>query len=285
MSITPKDVKQVILHDDDFGHEMRVGHIFGIHSQHITNLEYKIAPKHGGTYTDMLTGKPREFDYRFQIRNRNNRSQCIMLAVECKNLHKSSPLVVCGRSRTKEEAYHAFIESSRSDPFSVTKIKNDSIYSPGEFVGKSLVRLKEESSGQLKSVPESDVYDKWSQAVASSVELVERACSLPQGSQYPETVFSMIMPVVVVPNELLWKVSYDQAGQISQDPALADECEYFVDRKFRVDGLNSSCFILTHIHFVTLKGFADLLTRLFEVSGKYWNEMLSPNAPGLSSIE
>jgi hypothetical protein len=98
-------------------------------------------------------------------------------------------------------------------------------------------------------------------------------------------VFSMIMPVVVVPNELLWKVSYDQAGQISQDPALTDECEYFVDRKFRVEGLNSSCFILTHIHFVTLKGFAYLLTRFFESSGNYWNKMLSPNAPGLSSLE
>jgi hypothetical protein len=86
MSITPTDVKQVILHDDDFGHEMRVGYVFGTQSQHITNLEYKIAPKHGGTYTDLHSGKPREFDYRFQIRNRYDKSQCLLLAVECKNL-------------------------------------------------------------------------------------------------------------------------------------------------------------------------------------------------------
>ena len=279
MSLKPADVKRVILQDDDFGHEMRVGHIFGTYSHRITNLEYKIAPKHGGTYTDLITGKPREFDYRFQIRNRYDESQCVLLAVECKNLHKSSPLVVCGRSRTKGEAYHAFIESSRSEQFSVTKIKNDSIYSPGEFVGKSLVRFKQESGGQLKSISESDVYDKWTQAVASSVERVERACSLSQGSQYPEKVFSMIMPVVVVPDELLWRVDYDEAGQIPQDPALADECEYFVDRKFRIEGLNSSHFTLTHIHFVTLKGFSNLLTRLFKNprTESCWTKMLPSN--------
>jgi hypothetical protein len=275
VSIKPTDVKQVILNDDDFGHEMRVGHIFGNASQHITNREYKIAPKHGGTYTDLHTGKPREFDYRFQVRNRYDQSQCVLLAVECKNLHKNSPLVICGRSRTNEEAYHALIESSRTGPLSVTKIKTGSFYPPGDFVGKSLVRLKEDSSKQLKSVSESDIYDKWSQALASSVELAERACFLSQDSKYPEKVCSMVMPVVVVPDELLWTVNYDQAGQISQDPDIVEECVYFVDRKFRVDGLNSSHFILTHIHFVTLKGFKNLLARLFDSSGNYWNDILA----------
>lgn len=275
MALKPIDVKRVILQDDDFGHEMRVGNIFSVIRRSVTNPAYKIAPEHGGTYTDLLSGKPRQFDYRFQIRNRYDQSQCVLLAVECKNLHESSPLVMCGRSRTSEEAYHTFIESSRTHPSSVTKTKTgNSIYPAGEFVGKSLVRLKKEPNGQLRSVSEPDIYDKWSQALASSVELAERAGSLSQDSQnYPDKVLSMIMPVVVVPDGLLWTVNYDQAGQIPEDPALVEECEFFADRKFHVEGSSSSQFVLTHIHFATLKGFFNMLTRLHECSDNYWNKL------------
>jgi hypothetical protein len=277
VSLKPADVKRVILQDDDFGHEMRVGNIFGVIRRYVTSSDNKIAPEHGGTYTDLHAGKPRQFDYRFQIRNRYDKSRCVFLAVECKNLHESSPLVVCGRSRTHEEAYHTFIESSRTPPFSVTRKTGNSIYTLGEFVGKSLVRLKNESSGQLKSASDSDVYDRWSQALSSSVELAERAGSLSNDSKnypdYPDKVLSMIMPVVVVPDGLLWKASYDQAGQISEDPALVEECEFFVGR-FRIEDSNSSQNNLTHIHFVTLKGFSKLLTLIDECSDTYWNKLL-----------
>ena len=69
MSLKPTDVKRVILQEDDFGHEMRVGHIFSTVRPDVPNPAYNKAPEHGGTYTNLLTGKPRQFDYRFQIRN------------------------------------------------------------------------------------------------------------------------------------------------------------------------------------------------------------------------
>jgi hypothetical protein len=71
LNINPADVKRVIQDEDDFGHEMRVGKVFSefeeikIDSYEPTAIE-KV--EHGGTYTDPSLGKPRQFDYRCQIR-------------------------------------------------------------------------------------------------------------------------------------------------------------------------------------------------------------------------
>ena len=100
MSITTTDIRNVITKEDDFGHEMRVGHVIANHPM--------IKVQHGGTYTDSVTQKPRQFDYRCWIRKEN---ACLALAVECKNLGSSLPLVVCGRRRPEDEAFHDLIES------------------------------------------------------------------------------------------------------------------------------------------------------------------------------
>ena len=102
MAITPGEIKALALAEDDFAHEMRVGAV--LHS----------APDsivlHAGTYIDGVTGKPRQFDYRFRMRY-EAQSQCLQLAVECKNLQQDSPLVVCGYARRDSEAFHDVIES------------------------------------------------------------------------------------------------------------------------------------------------------------------------------
>src|SRR3989442_1029387 len=107
MPISPCDIRNVVTKEDDFGHEMRVGHV-------IRDCP-AIEVQHGGTYTDSVTKKPRQFDYRCSLRKE---IATLMLAVECKNLSASVPLVVCGIKRRQDEAFHDVIESRRG-PFTL----------------------------------------------------------------------------------------------------------------------------------------------------------------------
>src|SRR5881394_80928 len=100
MPISPSDILNVVTREDDFGHEMRVGHA-------IRDCP-AIRMQHGGTYTDSVTQKPRQFDYRCWLRKERTG---LSLAVECKNLSPFVPLVVCGIERCEDEAFHDLIES------------------------------------------------------------------------------------------------------------------------------------------------------------------------------
>src|SRR6185503_3395391 len=100
MSISPSDIQTVVLKEDDFGHEMRVGSVI----RDIPNIQ----TQHSGTYTDSVSGKPRQFDFRCSLRKESSELQ---LAVECKNLSASAPIVMCGTERQKNEAFHDLIES------------------------------------------------------------------------------------------------------------------------------------------------------------------------------
>jgi hypothetical protein len=189
------------------------------------------------------------------------------MAVECKNLDPSAPAVICGRPRTEEEAYYTYIESSMGDGGTVfpdfRKVRGGQFYKAGEFVGKSIVRLRE-NRGNLEAISDADIYEKWSQALASSIELAEVAAA--QARLGHTHCCALFLPIVVVPEGTLWQVSYDGTGNISEDPEQVSHCEFFVERRFRI---HSKEFVLTHIHLATLKGFRELLS-LFWKHTSYW---------------
>ena len=269
MSITTEEIKNVVLVEDDFGHEMRVGNI-------LTNPTYPpvhyaqarvMAPRHGGTYKDQVTGKTRQFDYRCQI-SRNYRSPVnIFLAVECKNLNPDFPVVVCGRQRTREESCHLFIEIGH-DGKSQSKIVEgaNSFYKPNSFVGKSLLRLRKKDN-RLCADGDSEVYDRWSQAVASSHDLAFAAANNKSSHPY----FAFVMPVVVVPDNSLWIVTYNDDGLIAGDPIQVNQSDFYIDHKLLI-GLP---FALTHIHFVTLKGLSELVSTFANADAYQWDQIFN----------
>jgi hypothetical protein len=289
MSIKPADVKQAILAGDDFGHEMRVGHIFAkltvtARGQFTNPAIFEILG-HGGTYVDSVMGKPRQFDYRYRISRFDQTPlnvHYVLLAVECKNLYKESPLVVCGRARALDEAYHVRIETENDEPAGAFWCKmrkvsgTQACYQENTFVGKSVLRLNEakvDGKWQWKAATDPDIYDKWSQALASSVELAEAAATYAE-KDAARRFSSVVLPVVVLPEDSLWTISYDAEGLIREDPRMADECELFVERKLNVRG---NQFVLTHIHFVSLRGFSKLLSR-FAQDDTIWERFFV--APG-----
>lgn len=278
MSISPSEIQTVVLSEDDFGHEMRVGGI-------LSNVKYPtpphaqarvLRPHHGGTYKDQVTGKTRQFDYRCQITKRYDDLHNIFLAVECKNLNPDLPLVVCGRSRTDDESYHVFIARGEDNKSQLRKVEGpSSLYKPRDFVGKSLLRLKKKDN-KLCTDGDSEIYDKWSQALASSQDLASGAV---YNKPLPKSL-AFIMPVIVVPNNSLWTVSYNDDGALQGAPQQVEQCEFYVDQKLPI-GLP---FVLTHIHFVTLKGLSQLLSDFANADSYKWDKAFSIDSSAFNPL-
>jgi hypothetical protein len=167
MAITPQVVREVVSREDNFGHEMRVGNILAQYPA--------IELLHGGTYVDTVSKKPRQFDFRWVSKESN----CLLaLAIECKNINPETPIAVCGTKRSETESFHMFIESRAiqeriTGPSSriLKVIGTDSLYRPTYFVGKSVLPVKP----NIKRDVDSDIYDRWAQALSSAVDLVRAA--------------------------------------------------------------------------------------------------------------
>jgi hypothetical protein len=230
--------------------------------------------QHGGTYKDPVTGKPRQFDYRCRIskkRAEEQWSKYILMALECKNVDADSPVIICGRQRTSDESFHHIIEISEKP--SIKRVSGArSIYVPNEFVGKSIVRIKTNSSGKLSASREgeSEIYDKWSQALTSSHDIASGSMHGRVYIKLPPYCWAFVMPVVVLPDGALWKANYNQDGRLARDPTPVNQCTFYVEHKLLV-GMD---LVQTHIHFVTLKGLSDLLQE-FLTSEAQWNKIIT----------
>jgi hypothetical protein len=290
MPITPVEVAKVIEDEDDFGFEMRVGAVLNLRTitapRHGTNVE--LPAEHGGTYVDLITQKPRQYDYRCRIWHTENNPRhrlCLRLAIECKNLHDSSPLVIVGRPRTKLESYCNFVESQLVDRMAHAEIKEQFhlsgllLYSRGEFVGKSVARLKREKQNWV-SESASDVYDRWAQTLSSSIDLVQGAAKMTLPPI--ERITSFIMPIVVVPDETLWIANFDEDGKIAPEPTTENHTTFFVGREISIgvwdadqSQYQQKPFALSHVHFMTLRGLQDFMLALVVSAPRFWANLFS----------
>lgn len=273
--ISPADIRDVVMREDDFGHEMRVGSVLRSFPSVII--------EHGGTYTDPVTRKPRQFDYRCWLTKQQAR---LALGVECKNVNSTTPLVVCGAPRFANQAVHDLIES-RQGRFddgdriqvglsSVTRrvSTNNKFYRTDDFVGKSLLRLQMDKRTASRS-GESEVYERWTQALSSAVELAKSATKLAKHLSMT-SVLSAVLPMVVVPNGALWRAVYDNTGRIASDPNPIDQCEFFIGREIEVAGPKGNpwfeTFTFSHVHFVTVDGLNSFLATMIP-DGPAWRNL------------
>lgn len=266
MSVTANEIKTLAQSEDDFRHELLIGktmRTFG--SNGLVQIQ------HGGAYNDPLTGKPRQFDFRALIR----RGACeAQLAVEGKRINPAAPIVVCGVARSNDEAFHELIVSiSRANAYGtyakIEQHKGD-LYHAGAFVGKSVFRAKN-TGGSLKKEGDGEIFERYAQALSSSVELASRACATAnQRGISPYEVWSAVLPIVVVPDGTLWCVKYDADGNFDGQPVQRDSCEIFTANTI-LTGCHDQLaveFRFSHVHIQTLKGFSDFLNNL--VNGDLW---------------
>ena len=250
--------------------------------------ENDMSCEHGGLYEDPVTGKSREFDIRAIKTLANFR---IRLAIECKNIREYFPVLVSCIPRHEVESYHqvAMVSEPKSDTYTALanfqqsraktlSIRNEhSIYKTNEPVGKSTAQVGRALDGTI-TANDGELYDKWSQSLSSSADLVSRVYWDGDENDDEDNYFSSVIPIIVVPNERLWSVSYDDNGERVQEPSPTDRCSCFVDKDYKMGTkLAGTRMWISHIELMTvdgLKSFVDShmkteegITKLFSMEG------------------
>lgn len=136
------------------------------------------------------------------------------------------------------------------------------IYSKGEMVGKATIQVgkaadrKERPLAERFESNDAAVYEKWSQAISSSFDLLKDAAT-----RSNDLRFTIVMPVLVVPENTLWVVDYAEDGTRLTEPAVTDECTFFLGKSYDIKMPDASIlnYTLSHLHIVTMKGLNKLL--------------------------
>ncbi len=263
------DISEYLAGYSDFSFELRV----------LKLLRTKnICCDHGGHYTDPVTKKSREFDIRARI---NIENISVRLAIECKNIRDNFPIIISCLPRSKEESFnqvcHLEDEKPSSDPFgiSLTPIalrsraqcltnRDQSIYPTGSSVGKSLTQVGRNSDKSITS-GDSEIYEKWGQALSSLSDLVQEMGS--DGAESNKPYFSLCIPILVVPDNRLWAVDYDYDGNLITSPSNIDHCSFFIGKDYSIR-FNEPSYIISHLEIFTVTGFEKFIeTKLLSSDG------------------
>lgn len=259
IAIAANDIREFADGSSDFGFELRV--LSGLESG-------AIDCEHSGTYDDPVTNKPRQFDIRAML---DLDTCCVRLAIECKNLRENFPLVVFQVPRSEKESYHDLIFSHEpqhhghgfASPLTETHgsmlrlRKEHSFYKPGEYVGKSCSQVGRAISGELTG-NDAEVYDKWYQAIHSAHDLVDRANEDWESNDQKACV-TLVLPVLVVPNDRLWGINYQSDGTRAGDPEPIDRVSLYIDKfvasSDRFSGISAN---FSHLEILTENGLTDM---------------------------
>jgi hypothetical protein len=223
--------------------------------------------RHGGTYEDPVTAKTRQFDILAEsaIVRASDYLQ-VLFAVECKHLQPHYPLVVHRLPRDRSESYLDVI-MSKEDEYGYSGTSSYRFQVVGDYcpydinlpVGKALDQIgKAEASGELVG-SDQEVFDKMTQALNSSYLLLNEASIAARSRS--TFVFSVIVPVVVVPDQTLWAIDYDEHGNVLGKPQQLTELSVFVGKEWSVGGRMKHPFALSHIEFVTPARISEFVSR------------------------
>ena len=265
---------------------MRIGKI--LRGVEVSNGVTELKVSHGGLYHPLgFNQSQRQYDYRVLCAHGN---RIIRLAVECKNFFPGSPVVVCGAPRAASESrldlvvsdVRMVVEHGRGQQkrMGIGQISSPSaLYPVGGFVGKSIVRPDPTASKEKEVVKGSgyrltgdgDIWERWNQSVSHAAVLAEIATT--ESKRLGTLTFTSILPVVVVPEDCLWTITYNEDGTIEGDPVKVSVASLFIGSNHTVGDFAS--IQLSHIHLMTPKGLGDFVAGLGDVSGPLWKEIFS----------
>ncbi|GAB4364972.1 MAG: hypothetical protein Kow00121_01110 [Elainellaceae cyanobacterium] len=137
--------------------------------------------------------------------------------------------------------------------------KEYSFYPPGEYVGKSCSQIGKTQDGSLMG-NDADVYEKWYQAIHSAHDLVDRANEDWETTEEKRCV-TLVLPVLVVPNDRLWGIKYNSDGTRAGEPEQINRTSLYIDKfvasSDRLSGIPAH---LSHLEIVTENGLTTLCT-------------------------
>lgn len=248
VAITRDDIAEYLEKHSDFSFEVRV---------HKVLSAMGMTCSHSGTYTDPITGKIREYDIRasHDIMMSKNLLVRQYFAVECKNLTTMYPLVVHCVKRKREEAYQDVVVSYYNNiahgnrAITVQQRRDLLRYQINDLVGKSTDQVGRQLHDKEIVASDGGVFEKISQAINSSKDFVDASVATGRNDYF---TLSYINPILVVPNETLWTVTYDDNGNVTSGPEIADWAPiyYGQDWPYQVDG-RRGVYSISHLDIVT----------------------------------
>jgi hypothetical protein len=255
-AITETDLREFVANDSDFGFEMQV-------LKQLRSLDFECS--HSGTYQDPVSEKIRQFD----IRALKRKGSCALeLGVECKNLRANYPLLLSAVPRTTMESFHQLVSFEGA----VTQVVNvrtvqapGSVYKAGEMVGKKTDQVGRDASGELLR-DDTATFEKLNQAVNSCNDLVRKSAVEPHE---PRPFFKAVVPVLVVPPQLLWQVDYAEDGDVLVQPRRVIRSSLFINHAWTVDlgPWGTVEYRLSHLEVLTLDGLPGILLDWLGPSG------------------
>lgn len=272
-AISKEDINEYLQNHSDFSFEIEVLRKF---------ISTDFYCQHAGTYEDPVTKKTREFDIRaskyieLDVPHVDSNFTEVALhlnlcfCVECKNLRDNFPLVVHCMPRDESECYLDLIWSSEPNyalkPYLQSRrirIEGDKCpYGKLDPVGKSCDQVGRRASQNGELIGnDADVFSKISQAINSSYDLVKQGH---YASKTDTDVVTIVVPVLVVPDERLWTVWYNKSGGIEQEPKLASNIEYFLEKKWVVGNPSFEyqiIYSISHMEIVQLSGIENMVQK------------------------
>jgi hypothetical protein len=266
--ITQSDIEDYLTDYSDFSFELRV-------LKQLSDLGLDC--EYSGTYDDPITGKSREFDIRASYVLGKYRLS-VYLSVECKNIQDNYPLVTHCLKRRRNESYNELVftfnperhlDNEQPSQIIVSQFldKSESIrvedkntlYQEGELVAKSADQVgKRDDKSRTIMATDNGVFEKISQAINSATDLISESHEI---DTEQDDYLTLICPVLVIPDSVLWRVKYLDDGTVDGSPELIKHISYYFGKQWTVGSkLQKLTYTLSHLEIVTfseLKPFIE----------------------------
>ena len=212
--------------------------------------------EHAAAYVDPVTSRMRAYDIRARL---VSESRSLRLAVECKNLRPSAPLLVHTTPRLASEAYHTVVRRYRTGGYLFHEaIRRPNIYEEGRPVGRQTDQPSRENDGGFKS-SDAPSYEKWLQALNGCRDLLRELVQAP----IPRSQVGVIVPMLVVPDKVLWQVEYDDEGRISEPARMVERTTLILRHQWSAPTIMGDfAYEISHLEIVTLSALRQRVKNL-----------------------
>lgn len=148
------------------------------------------------------------------------------------------------------------------------------LYDSQQLVGKSLKRVKLSDNGFAAT--DSDIYEKYTQALSSMDELVQsEARALRARNAQP--LSRAFLPIVLVSDGALWIADYDGSGRLIGDPRPEpDETTFYLGWRYELPNPfaheSKATFTISHLHIMTRRRLPKFLEEIHQ-RGPIWHQL------------
>ena len=147
------------------------------------------------------------------------------------------------------------------------------LYPIAQPVGKSSNQIGKKNDKLFAN--DKEVYDKWAQAISSAHVLVDDSVYERERLGFSDS-FSVIFPVLIVPDDCLWCVDYDKEGKRLAEPKVTNETSFYISKEYWKKGQMHAAYTASHLHIMTFSGYKHFTGKIAS-NIRFWAEVYPPN--------